>query len=62
MSPPDRIIHFTGIFSLQFPGWKINTLSSSASGVYNSLLLCSVKCRLNEETEGVLSVIYGISL
>lgn len=38
MSPPDRIIHFTGIFSLQFPGWKINILSSSASTVYSSLL------------------------
>lgn len=38
MSPPDRIIHFTGIFSLQCPAWKINTLSSSASRVYNSLL------------------------
>lgn len=38
MSPPDRIIHFTGIFSLQSPGWRINTLSSSASGVYDPLL------------------------
>lgn len=31
MSFPDRIIHFTGIFSLSFPVWKINTLSSPAS-------------------------------
>lgn len=32
MSLPDRIIHFTGIFGLCFPVWKINSLSSPASG------------------------------
>lgn len=37
MSLPDRIIHFTGIFSLHFSVWKINTLSSPASRVHNSL-------------------------
>lgn len=41
MSLPDRIIHFTGIFTLRFPVWKINTLSSFASRLYSSFL-CSV--------------------
>lgn len=32
VSLPDRIIHFTGIFGLCFPVWKINTRSSPAGG------------------------------
>lgn len=46
----------------QFTGWKMNTLSSSARRVYNSLLwaLWSADCTRNRR--GVKYLIYGISL